>query len=217
MFNFRRYLVAPLALTLALPTATPVMPRAVMSRAELHDAMRHLWVQHVEWTRMYIISAAAASPDKDATTQRLLQNQTDIGNAVAMYYGKAAGDKTTGLLKDHILIAAALVDAAKAGDKAKTDSINKKWRSNAEEIAAFLHGANPKHWPEETLKSLLFKHLDQTLDEATHRLQGNYAAAVKDYDAIEQHAIVMADALSGGIIAQFPEKFRGAKSKMASR
>ena len=63
----------------------------------------------------------------------------------------------------------------------------------------------------------VLKHLDQTLDEATHRLQGNYAADVKDYDAIEQHAIVMADALSGGIIAQFPEKFRGAKSKMASR
>ena len=72
-------------------------------------------------------------------------------------------------------------------------------------------------WPEATLQTLLFKHLDQTLQEATHRLQGNYAADVKDYDAIEAHAIVMADALSDGIIAQFPEKFRREKKKMASR
>src|SRR5436305_1753847 len=132
MPNMIRYLCAPLALTLALPNAP------MMSRSELHDAMRGLWVQHVEWTRMYIISAAAGAPDKDATTQRLLQNQTDIGNAAAEYYGKPAGDKLTALLKEHILIAAALVDAAKAGDKAKTDSINAKWRANAVDLATFL-------------------------------------------------------------------------------
>src|SRR2546422_1031589 len=65
MSSFTRYLVAPLALTLALPLPVPMT-----SRADFHDAMRALWAQHVEWTRMYIISAAAAAPDKDATTQR---------------------------------------------------------------------------------------------------------------------------------------------------
>jgi hypothetical protein len=178
--------------------------------------MRKLWTDHVAYTRLFIISAAADLPDKDATTQRLLRNQTDIGNAVAEFYGKDAGDKLTGLLRDHILIAADLVGAAKAGDKAKTDQLNAKWRSNAEDIARFLHGANPKHWPEATLRSMMFKHLDQTLAEATHRLQGNFAADVKDYDEIVDHILAMADALSDGIIKQFPQKFSGAK-KMASR
>ena len=200
-------LVVPALLAFSVPTEPP--SAAPSTRMAFHDAMRTLWVQHVEWTRMYIISAAAGLPDKDATTQRLLQNQTDIGNAAAEYYGRAAGDKLTALLKDHILIAADLVTAAKAGDNAKVDATNRKWRENAGDIAVFLSGANPKNWTRDALQGLLITHLDQTLAEATHRLQGNYAADIRDYDAIEKHAIMMADALSDGIMKQFPQKFSG--------
>src|SRR5438067_12378686 len=104
----------PLSLTvvlLLLPNVT-----YAMTRAEFHDAMRKLWEDHVTWTRLYIVSAVAGLPDRDATTQRLLQNQTDIGNAVADLYGADAGNKLTALLRDHILIAANIVAAAKAGD-----------------------------------------------------------------------------------------------------
>ena len=204
-------ITAALFLTLALPAYADAH-----SRSSFHDAMRKLWTDHVAYTRLFIISAAAGLPDKDATTQRLLQNQTDIGNAVAEFYGKDAGDKLTALLRDHILIAADLVGAAKAGDKVKTDQLNAKWRGNAEDITTFLHGANPKYWPAATVRSLMLTHLDQTLAEATHRLQGNYAADIKDYDEIVDHILMMADALSDGIMKQFPQKFSGAK-KMASR
>ena len=51
-------------------------------------------------------------------------------------------------------------------------------------------------------------HLDQTLDEATHRLQGDYAADIRDYERIHRHILEMADTLSAGIIAQFPRRFR---------
>lgn len=177
------------------------------SKEAFHDGMRKLWEDHVTWTRLYIVSAVAGLPDKDATTQRLLENQTDIGNAVAEFYGHDAGAKLTALLKDHILIAASIVAAAKAGDNAKVASENKRWRENATDIAKFLHGANPKHWPEETLQSAMFMHLDQTLDEATHQLKGDYAASVQDYDQVVHHILGMADILSDGIIAQFPAKF----------
>jgi len=198
----------PLLLAVALllvPSAT-----YAQTRQGFHDAMRKLWEDHVTWTRLFIVSAAANLPDKDATTQRLLQNQADIGDAVAQFYGRAAGNKLTALLKDHILIAANIVTAAKAGDNAKVASENKRWRDNATDIANFLHGANPKNWPAATLQSAMFMHLDQTLDEATHQLKGDYAASVKDYDRVHQHILGMADVLSDGIIKQFPSKFGGA-------
>ena len=203
MQRFTRILLSLSVVLLLLPNAA----YAKTTKAEFHDAMRKLWEDHVTWTRLYIVSAVAGLPDKDATTQRLLQNQTDMGNAVAEFYGRAAGDKLTALLKDHILIAASIVTAAKAGDNAKVTSENKRWRDNATEIATFLHGANPKNWPTATLQNAMFMHLDQTLDEATHQLKGDYAASIKDYERVVQHILGMADVLSNGIIKQFPSKF----------
>ena len=191
----------------------PVMPAASQApvspatKAEFHDAMRKLWVDHVAWTRLYIVSAVAGLPDTKPTTDRLLQNQVEIGDAVADYYGWEAGTKLTALLEDHILLAAELVEAAKAGDQAKTDDASKRWYANADEISAFLAKANPMHWPLATLQSAMKTHLDQTLEEATHRIKGMYAEDIKDYERIVTHILGMADVLSNGIIAQFPEKF----------
>jgi len=202
MLNKTRIALAA-AILLLFPTITNAQ-----SKSSFQDAMRRLWSDHVAYTRLFIVSAAAGSADKDATTQRLLQNQADIGNAVAGFYGRDAGNKLTALLKDHILIAANIVTAAKAGDNAKVASENKRWRANATDIAKFLHGANPKHWPEATLQSAMFMHLDQTLDEATHELKGDYAGSIKDYDRAMDHMLMVADTLSDGIVAQFPSKFK---------
>jgi hypothetical protein len=50
-------------------------------------------------------------------------------------------------------------------------------------------------------------HLDQTLVEATARLQGDWTADVAEYDLIVAHILEMADTLSAGIIEQFPNHF----------
>lgn len=178
-----------------------------MTTQEFQNAMRKLWEEHVVWTRLYIISVAGNLPDKDVTAQRLLQNQDDIGNAVKPFYGDAAGNQLTALLKDHILIAAAILDDVKAGnnDQAKVDI--QKWYDNADQIAVFLSNANPKNWPVDTMKAQMKMHLDLTLAEASDRLSGKYADDVKDYDAIENHILGMADILSSGIIQQFPNNF----------
>ncbi|MDE3091953.1 MAG: hypothetical protein KGJ80_21480 [Chloroflexota bacterium] len=168
--------------------------------------MRKLWEDHITWTRLYIVSVANSLPDQDATAQRLLANQVDIGNAIKPFYGNAAGDQLTSLLKDHILGAADLLVAAKAGDQAKVEAASKKWYDNADAIATFLSSANGKNWPLAAMKDAMKTHLDQTLKEAVDRLQGKYADDVKDYDAVHVHILDMADALSAGIIAQFPDK-----------
>jgi hypothetical protein len=85
----------------------------------LRDAMRKLWEDHITWTRLFIVSAAADLPDKETVTERLVQNQVDIGNAIKPYYGNAAGEKLASLLKEHITTAAELVGAAKAGNTPK--------------------------------------------------------------------------------------------------
>ncbi len=81
--------------------------------------MRRLWEDHIVWTRQFVVSAVADLPDKAAATERLLRNQADIGDAIKPFYGDAAGQRLTALLREHITVAAELVAAAKAGDKVK--------------------------------------------------------------------------------------------------
>ena len=188
--------------------AFAVSSKTTAKQAKFQDAMRKLWEDHVTWTRLAIVSFAHDLPDLPATQARLLKNQEDIGNAIKPYYGKAAGNQLTGLLKEHIVGAVALLAAAKAGDQALIKQRSDEWYANGNEIADFLHEANPRNWSQKAMRSAMKAHLDQTLDEAVHRLGGKYEADVRDYDRIHAHILMMADTLSKGIIKQFPRKFR---------
>jgi len=138
---------------------------------------------------------------------RLLQNQQDIGDAIKPYYGEKAGERLTALLNGHINGAVELLTAARAGDEAAIEKSSAAWYRNGNQIADFLSAANPDNWPKADLRSMMEGHLDQTLEEATHRLKGNHKAEIRSYDEIHRHILVMADALSDGIQAQFPERF----------
>lgn len=177
---------------------------------ELRQDMRKLWEDHITWTRLAIISLSSGSPDTTATVGRLLKNQVDIGNAVKPYYGKAAGNALTAELRKHILIAADVIAAAKAGDQAKLADAQARWQSNANDIAALLASVNPRYWKLARMKSEMSKHLALTTQEAVARLQGRWTADVAAYDRVHRHILHMSDLLADGIVKQFPNRFRDA-------
>jgi hypothetical protein len=174
---------------------------------ELRTAMRKLWEDHITYTRNYIISAVADLPDQEAVANRLMANQDEIGAAIKPYYGDEAGNKLAGLLRDHITIATEVVAAAKSGDKAKLDAAQAKWTANGKDIAAFLSGANT-NWDKATLEAMLQKHLDLTSGEVVARLGKHWDADIQAYDDGHAHMLMFADALTDGVVAQFPEKFQ---------
>jgi hypothetical protein len=184
-------------------------PIALRAKAvALRTDMRKLWEDHITWTRLAIISLETGTPDTDATVGRLLRNQTDIGNAIKPYYGKAAGKELTKQLRAHIMIAAEVIAAAKAGDSAALADAQARWVKNADQIAAVLHSVNPRFWKLGAMKAEMHRHLDLTTQEAVARLQGNWAADVAAYDSVHEHILHMSDMLSAGIVKQFPARFR---------
>lgn len=182
---------------------------ATITRSELalRRDMRQLWEDHIVWTRLAIISLTTGSPDTEATVARLLRNQTDIGNAVKPFYGKAAGNELTRQLEQHILIAADVIAAAKAGDQAKLADAQARWAKNGDDIATVLASVNPHHWKPAAMKAELRMHLKLTTEEAVARLTGNWTADVAAYDKIHVHALHVADLLSAGLVKQFPKRF----------
>jgi hypothetical protein len=184
------------------------------SALTFHDAMRKLWEDHITWTRNVIISFEmnvpnrnAVLPDLNAAVGRLLQNQADIGDAIKPYYGDAAGDQLTSLLREHILIAADVLVAAKTGNATALADAQRRWYANAHDIAVFLSTADPKHWPLDQMDQMMKDHLDATTAEAVARLHSDWNADVAAYDNVHNQALEMADMLSNGIIEQFPSKF----------
>jgi hypothetical protein len=170
--------------------------------------MRKLWEDHITWTRLAVISLTTDSPDTQATVGRLLRNQTDIGNAIKPFYGTAAGKQLTGLLREHILIAADLIAAARKGDQEALATEQARWTANADQIASLLSKANPRYWKLGAMKAMMHDHLRLTTDEVVARLQGNWAADVRAYDRIHIQILHMADMLSDGLVKQFPARFR---------
>lgn len=180
----------------------------LLTSAELRAGQRKLWEEHVQWTRMVIVSFAAGLPDFGTAVARLLRNQDDIGNAIKPFYGKEAGDQLAALLRDHILVAADVLKAAKASDAGALDTARRRWYANGDQVADFLATANPKHWAREAMRGAMREHLDTTLAEAAARLGGKWEEDVASYEAARGHMLMMADTLAEGIAAQFPDQVR---------
>jgi hypothetical protein len=172
-----------------------------------HDQMRALWEAHGSWTHMVIVSFVANLPNLSAEEQVLLHNQVDIGNAVKPYYGKAAGNELTKLLKEHILGAVKVLIAAKSGDQAKLAHAEAAWFANGRQIADFLHAADPRFLSRAAARNMMKVHLNQVIEQAVDELNGNYAADARAFAPYIRHILDMADMISSAIIRQFPSRF----------
>lgn len=195
------------SLSLVHTVAAAPSPAFTAKQVAFQDAMRALWEEHITWTRLFIVDFVAGAPELEATKARLLRNQTDIGNAVVPYYGDQGGQALARLLTDHIVLAAGVLVAAKAGDTAQVATAKEQWYTNGNDIAGFLHTANPVHWGLADMQLMMKEHLDNTLTEAVAHLTGDWAADIAAYDTVHHQILSMADMLSAGIAGQFPGAF----------
>lgn len=169
---------------------------------QIMNKMRNLWEQHIFWTRSFIVSAASGLPDLEFVTARLLRNPKDFAKELRPIYGDAKANEFERLFTEHLVIAADLVNNAKAGNAQAADMARRKWYNNAAAIADFLDIINP-YWDAREWQSMLFEHLKLTEVLAVLRLNGRYAEDIMQSDRIEAQALEMADMMSTGIIKQF--------------
>lgn len=168
---------------------------------------RLLWMEHVNWTRMTIISIVFQLPDLPFVQQRLLQNATDLGNCLRPFYGDRVADHYAELIKAHLVIAAELVTAAVKGDTNTANTKEKEWYKNADDIVLFLTTINP-YLRKDALQEMFYKHLELTKKEAVTMIQKDYKTDVKVFDEIEAEALAMSDMIASAIVMQFFERFR---------
>lgn len=173
----------------------------------LRRAMNRLWSDHALWTRNFIVAGLAGADDSGPAAQRLLRNQEDIGNALVPFYGEQAGAGLTLQLKQHILIAAEMVEMARNERFGEPfQELEARWSQNAAHIAGYLNGMNP-YWPLADVQDLLGQHLLLTLEEVRARFEEDWEADIRHFDDILTEILTMSAALSAGLVRQFPERF----------
>ena len=200
--------------TTVAPTTThthePAVDQAGLdAQIGLYTAMRDLWTDHMQWTRSTVDAFFNNQDALEAELNRLLANQADIGAAIVPFYGQDAGDQLAALLTTHIEQAVPVLTAARDGDSAGLETALADWYANAEDIANFLSVANPDNWPTSATQPMMEGHIDTTVVYATDLLNGDYASAIQHFDEANDHMMMLADTLAAGIIAEFPDQFRG--------
>lgn len=160
---------------------------------------RFLWDDHIVYTRNVIISVLAKLPDSDAVSQRLIKNQEDIGAFMSPYYSTDRIITFVNLLKQHITIAADVINSVEGSKDA--------WRMNGNDIVNYLYQLNRMFWPISVTGPMWTKHLDLTIAQVDARKNSMWDNDVAAYD--ENHTCMseFADVISNGIIYQNMDMF----------
>jgi hypothetical protein len=74
-------------------------------------------------------------------------------------------------------------------------------------VPSAAHSWMCPNWPQATLVDLMNGHLQTTSDELKARLSKNWSGDIAAFDAAYNHILTFSDALSDGIVKQFPGKF----------
>ena len=207
-----------IALLLALPLAFATPPllaqhahpapatAAAAPAPKLQAALRGLWHGHVAHARDYAMAVHAGNANAArAADAAVVANAKQIANAVAGFYGDAAGKRMLELLAGHWSAVKHVTDATRAGDAAGRTQAIADLTTNATAIAAFLSGANP-YLPQDAVFGLLAAHGGHHVAQIDQLMAGDTKAEATTWAAMQQHMDTIADALAGAIAKQFPKK-----------
>ena len=87
-----------------------------VNQCNLLNEMNIAWMEHILWTRMFLISVAESLADLEPTKARLLENPKDIADIFRRYYGANVANIIEKLLTEHLVIGGDLIVALKNGN-----------------------------------------------------------------------------------------------------
>ncbi len=180
-----------------LPPRTP---------GELRIEMRRLWDDQLIFTRNFIISTLAMSPDQFPVTEAFLGHQAALADAFTPYYGADASRELAARLSTHATITVDLVRIISEGDVEAVPRTRAHWVGSAQQVSAYLATLNPG-WDAAELEDRLLTYLELTMAEIAGRSIRNWEVELAAYERLRSHATGLADFLSNGIIVQHPAQF----------
>lgn len=175
--------------------------------AATQDAMRDLWMGHIFWVRNVVTDTLAGNTAGAQTAEKeTVANARAIAAAIEPFYGKEASEQLFGLLARHYGAIKDYLQATASGNASAQDTATTALNANAGRIAQFLSSANP-HLAADAVRGLLMTHGAHHIRQIKELKDGQYGEEARTWEAMKNHIYVIADALTGAIVKQFPAKF----------
>jgi|AraplaMF_Col_mMF_1032025.scaffolds.fasta_scaffold00156_32 hypothetical protein len=185
----------------------PTPPEGSAKVVATDAAERDLWVNHIFWVRNVVVATLAKNTAEAKVAEaEVVANAHGIADAIKPFYGDKAGDALFNLLAGHYGAIKAYLTATAAGDKAGQQKATDELMANADKIATFLSGANP-NLPKDAVLGLLQAHGEHHISQIQQLKAKQYADEAQTWTEMQTHMYVIADALTGAIAKQFPDKF----------
>jgi len=166
---------------------------------------RYAWDEHIFYTRNAIISTLADLADAEYITNRLIENQNNIGSLMRPYYSDTVVNNFVSLLKNHVSLVVEFTKAVK--DKKDIMPIQSQMQTNSMAIVDLLNEVDPTRWPRTTVSDLWNKHIDYTAQQIIARTNKEWLNDIAAVDKNHEIITEFADLFSNGIVFQNLEKF----------
>jgi hypothetical protein len=152
------------------------------------------------------VSAGAESPEFEAAAGALDKNSVQLSEAIGSVYGDAGAKQFLSLWRAHIGFFVDYTLAKATGDTKGTKVALTKLDGYRNDFGAFIEGATEGGLPADAVADALTPHVESTIAAIDSVIAGDGKAFDKLRIAAS-HLPGIATALSGAIVAQFPEKF----------
>ncbi|HET9771822.1 MAG TPA: hypothetical protein VFS16_13100 [Acidimicrobiia bacterium] len=137
-------------------------------------------------------------------------NTSDLVAAIGSVYGPEVGKAFDGLWRSdkHIPQFVAYTQATAKGDKAGQDAAVTQLKAYAKEFGATLNSVNDK-LPADVVEGAIVEHATELIAVINAQKAGDQKAVYQSLRGAYAHMAHTAQALAGGTVAKFPEKFDG--------
>ncbi|WP_257349504.1 copper amine oxidase [Pseudalkalibacillus decolorationis] len=183
--------------------------KAVTPAADLRSNLNYLLSEHAGLAAMAMQNGIEGSEDFEASAAALAANTEDLSAAIGSVYGEEAGQKFKDMWSAHIGNFVDYVKATGAKDedakKAALDALA-EYKKNFSE---FISTATEGRVPADVLAEGLQMHVEQLVKAFDTYVAEDYATTYPTIREAYAHMFGTSKALSGAIVAQFPDKFAG--------
>ncbi|WP_342437695.1 copper amine oxidase N-terminal domain-containing protein [Paenibacillus sp. FSL L8-0436] len=176
---------------------------------DLRAGLGQLLGEHASLAVLAMQKGIDGAPDFAAAAGALNGNTDDLSAAIASVYGKPAGEAFHTVWSSHIGYFVDYVKATGAKDEAGRQKAVAELEDYRMKQAMFFNSANPQYFQTAAIADGLKMHIDHLLSAFDSYVSKDFKNTYAFERTAYAHMFATASELTGGIVAQFPDKFHG--------